>query len=93
MWWAKVRLVLQKCWLAKRRAPKAALFELLAPIIVVVVLVSIKPSVESSSSRAPEIKRIRSSITAGPFSMMESLCCGGQPDVSDLPANTTYDRG
>ena len=44
-WWKQLTLVVYKCWLSKRRAPLAALFELLAPVMVVLVLVAVRPSV------------------------------------------------
>ena len=41
----------------------------------------------------PLIHRVYSSIDAGPFAMMGSVCCEGRPDVDDQPRGVTYPRG
>lgn len=43
--WQQLTIVLKKCFMSKRRAPIAALFELLAPCLIALVLVAVRPSV------------------------------------------------
>ena len=43
--WKQLGITTKKCWLSKARYPITTLFEVLAPVIVVLVLVAVRPSV------------------------------------------------